>query len=177
MVIKKSFWEYYGLVRRFQALGFYLLICFLGKIFLRVGNEAAATPMATRTAKQSASATPRMPGHRIAAPEHPRLRSAQFRLASGRCFASRIGEGDLRKREPTLRRAEPRMFGRRSAASGHPGRSGGALLRWSGTSISVKPRRCCWRSLAFSWWQNELKTQSYLLWRFLNREFFFQEKK
>ena len=33
-------------------------------------------------------------------------------------------------REPKLRRAEPRMFGRRNAASGHPGRSGGALLRW-----------------------------------------------
>ena len=31
-----------------------------------------------------------------------------------------------------LRRAEPRLFGRRNAASGHPGRSGGALLRWSG---------------------------------------------
>ena len=33
-------------------------------------------------AYQSASATPRMPGRRIAAPEHPGLRSAQFWLAS-----------------------------------------------------------------------------------------------
>ena len=32
------------------------------------------------------------------------------------------------------------MFGRRNAASGHPGRSGGALLRWSGTAISVPPK-------------------------------------
>ena len=77
-----------------------------------------------------------MPGRRIAAPEHPGLRSAQFRVASG-LMSDQIEEGAAGS-EPNC---GERSHGCSGAAMRRPGIRGVAeALCYAGTAISVPPK-------------------------------------